>query len=69
MNDTSSYVLLAVVWGIVCYVMAGNRGRNQLLGIAGGLAFGFITVIYYWIAGDTREKKLEKAELLVKNSK
>jgi hypothetical protein len=49
-------------FGLICYVMAKNRGRNEILGAAAGLLAGLIAVIYYWIVGDTKELRFKKAE-------
>ena len=45
-------LLVAILWGYICYKMAENRGRDAFLAaILGGL-FGVFAVIGYWIAGD-----------------
>lgn len=57
-----------VIWvglALVCMVMAENRGRNKTLGIVAGLLFGIFGVLYYWVAGDTQEMKVEKMALMM----
>jgi len=66
-SDTIATLVVWVALAIVCMEMARNRGRNPNLGIAAGLAFGIIAVIYYWIAGDTKE--LREQKLLAKIGK
>lgn len=48
------------IWGVICYTMANNRGRNGTLGFLGGLVFGFFSVVYYWVVGDSAERRAEK---------
>jgi len=59
-------ILVNIAIAILCYVMAEHRGREKWLGFASGLLFGLFTVIYYWIVGDTRELRIQKAKELVK---
>jgi len=53
-----------IVLGLLCYQMAGTRGRDKILGLILGLLFGLIAVIGYAIVGDTEEMKVVKAKLL-----
>jgi len=59
-------IIYGMIWigvpAILCYVMANNRGRNPLLGIVGGLVFGFFAILYYWAVGDTTELRLKKGK-------
>ena len=45
-------VLIAVLWGYVCYRMAEKRHRDPVYGAVFGALFGIFAVIGYWIAGD-----------------
>jgi len=67
--DSPSLIIVWIAFTIICYVMAENRGRNKLLGIAGGLLFGIFAIIYYWIVGDTPQKRLDKIAIAYQNLK
>jgi len=64
--EVAGFLVIYIAWGLICMVMATNRGRNKYLGLAAGLFLGFLGIIYYWIAGPTEEKRIEKAKELVK---
>jgi hypothetical protein len=55
-----AWILWTVAWTVIAYEMAKKRGRNPNYAIAGGLLFGVFAVLYYWIAGDSRELKKQK---------
>jgi hypothetical protein len=59
------YLVIWFVFGFTCSNMAENRGRNNVLGFLGGFFFGFLSVIYYWIVGDTFEMKLIKQKQMM----
>lgn len=46
------YLGIAVVFAALCYVVAGQRGRNQILWGVLGLVFGFIPLIILFIMKD-----------------
>lgn len=50
--DVIFSLLVAFLWGYICYRMAENRGRDATLGAILGALFGVFAVIGYWIAGD-----------------
>ena len=45
-------LLVAAIWGCVCYRMAEKRGRDVIIGAILGALFGVFAVIGYAIAGD-----------------
>lgn len=45
-------LLVAFLWGYICYKMALKRGRDATLGAVLGALFGVFAVIGYAIAGD-----------------
>ena len=45
-------LLIAVLWGYICYKMAEKRGRDTFIGAILGALFGIFAVIGYAIAGD-----------------
>ena len=45
-------LLVAALWGYVCYRMAEKRGRDVIIGAILGALFGVFAVIGYAIAGD-----------------
>lgn len=45
-------LLIAVLWGYICYKMAEKRHRDTTLGAILGALFGLFAVIGYAIAGD-----------------
>ena len=45
-------ILVAILWGYICYRMAETRGRDTFLAAILGALFGLLAVIGYWIAGD-----------------
>ena len=45
-------LLVAVLWGYICYKMAEKRGRDTFLAAILGALFGLFAVIGYAIAGD-----------------
>jgi hypothetical protein len=59
--DTAGVILFWLCFGAIGYVMANNRGRNPIMGVVWGVLFGLITVVCYWIAGDTTELRVKKA--------
>lgn len=50
-------LIVAVIFGAICYKMAEKRGREEWFGFLMGFLFGWMAVIGYLIAGDTSEKK------------
>ena len=50
--DFIFYVLVAALWGYICFRMAEKRNRDTVLGAILGALFGVIAVIGYAIAGD-----------------
>ena len=50
-----SALLVAILWGYICYKMAKKRGRDTFLAAVLGALFGVFTVIGYAIAGDKRK--------------
>lgn len=45
-------LLVAILWGYICYRMAESRGRDVVIGAILGALFGIFAVIGYAIAGD-----------------
>lgn len=45
-------LLIAVLWGYICYKMAEKRHRDTILAALLGALFGLFAVIGYAIAGD-----------------
>jgi len=45
-------LLVAILWGYICYKMAEKRGRDTFLAAVLGALFGIFAVIGYAIAGD-----------------
>ena len=45
-------LLVAFLWGYICYIMAEKRGRDTTLAAVLGALFGVFAVIGYAIAGD-----------------
>lgn len=60
MEDYIFTIATEISFALICMVMAENRGRNKIFGIAAGLMTGFLAVIYYWIVGDTKKLREEK---------
>lgn len=56
-----SYIFITLGATALAYYMAKERGRDTTLAVAGGLLFGLLCPLYYWIAGDSKE--LRKAKL------
>lgn len=52
----------AILFSIICAFMAHSRGRRAGLGFLGGFFFGLFAVIYYLIAGDSIEQRVEREE-------
>ena len=50
--DVIFSLLVAFLWGYICYRMAEKRGRDATLGGILGALFGIFAVIGYAIAGD-----------------
>jgi len=68
MNEMTTLIIW-IAAAIFAYAIAQNKGRNPWIALAFGLLFGFITVIYYWIASGSRDYELEKAQRKVKKLK
>ena len=45
-------LLVAFLWGYICYRMADKRGRDTTIAAVLGALFGVFAVIGYAIAGD-----------------
>jgi hypothetical protein len=58
MNGT--VVIFAIIWGVVCYDMAEKRNHSPILGLIGGLLFGLLAVIYYWLADERVDNVTKK---------
>jgi len=52
----------AIVFSIICAFMAARRDRSIGAGVVGGFIFGLFAVIYYLIAGDSVELRVEREE-------
>lgn len=50
--DFIFYVLVAALWGYLCFRMAEKRNRDTTLAAILGALFGVFAVIGYAIAGD-----------------
>ena len=48
-------LLVAILWGYICYKMAEKRGRDTFLAAILVALFGVIAVIGYAIAGDKQK--------------
>lgn len=48
------------MFGVIGYKMAEKRGRSRAAGTIGGTVFGVFAILYYLIAGETEEKKVER---------
>lgn len=48
-------LMMAVLWGYICYRMAEKRKRDATLGAILGAIFGLFAVIGYAIAGEKKE--------------
>jgi hypothetical protein len=47
-------ILVAFLWGYICYRMAEKRGRDTVIAAILGALFGVLAVIGYAIAGEKR---------------
>ena len=47
-------ILVAILWGYICYRMAEKRGRDVTIAAVLGALFGVFAVIGYAIAGDKK---------------
>jgi glucose uptake protein GlcU len=47
-------LVVAALFGVICYGMAEKRGRNTTTGAILGFLFGIFAVIGYAIAGDKK---------------
>jgi len=45
-----------ILWPILCYNIAKDKGKNTSNAVAGGLIFGVFAVIYYLLATKTVDK-------------
>lgn len=45
-------ILVAILWGYICYKMAEKRRRDPIIGALLGAIFGIFAVIGYAIAGN-----------------
>lgn len=52
--DVIFSLLIAVLWGYICFKMAERRGRDTTLAAILGALFGVFAVIGYAIAGNKR---------------
>ena len=50
--DFIFYLLMAILWGYVCYRMAEKRGRDTFIAAILGACFGLFAVLGYALAGD-----------------
>ena len=50
--DVIFSLLVAFLWGYICYGMAEKRGRDVIIAAILGALFGVFAVIGYAIAGD-----------------
>ena len=48
-------LVIAAIFGVICYGMAEKRGRQGIIGAILGFLFGIFAVIGYAIAGDKKE--------------
>ena len=53
-------IFIWILFGLVGYTMAENRGRNTTLGFVYGAFFGIFAIICYAIVGDSMEKRTDE---------
>lgn len=44
--------LLGILCGIICFIMAENRGRDTILWAIAGMVFGIVAILVLWTIGD-----------------
>ena len=40
-------IVIAILWMLICYKLASDKGRDKWLAVLSGFIFGFIAVLYY----------------------
>jgi hypothetical protein len=56
-------MVLLIIWALFMVsgaLMADARGRSVVLGALAGFFFGIFAIIYYFIVGDSEEKRNDK---------
>ncbi len=61
-------LISCVIWALICYKIAENRGRSKWLAFGLGFLFGFFALIGYLIAGESKERKAETIAQAIKKS-
>ena len=63
-------MILWLIFGAVCYLLAKKKGRNKIIGFFAGILFGFFALIYYLIIGEPKKicpfckKKIDKGAIV-----
>lgn len=59
------FIFIWVVFGVIGWKMASDRGRSEFWGAISGLFFGIFTILYYLIVGDSKKKRNKELADLV----
>jgi hypothetical protein len=45
-------IILWLIFGAICYLLAERKGRNKITGFLAGILFGVFALIYYLVVGE-----------------
>jgi len=65
-------ITILIIWfacGLICYSLAKEKGKNELIAFALGLLFGFFAVVYYLLSKGSPEYQVRKAKETIKKHK
>ena len=49
------FIILWLIFGVLCYLLAEKKGRNKITGFFVGLLFGVFAVVYYLVVGKPKK--------------
>ena len=59
-------IIIWLIFGVICYLLAKKKGRNEKVGLFVGTVFGIFALIYYLLVGRAKKvcpfckKKIDK---------
>jgi|GEM_PF-1237475 len=64
-----AFIIVWLACGLICYGLAKEKGKNELIAFGVGVLFGFFAIIYYLLSKGSPEYQLRRAKETIKKYK